>query len=94
VLKFVSEALRAGVCSSGGSEDGGSSPMLGFKGVRNGDLNGFWSVLVASFSRRRFACGVAIFVTVDALVPAVLDVAGWWVGETRPPMSSVASQTG
>ena len=34
--------------------------MLGFKGVRNGDLNGFWSVLVASFSRRRFACGVRI----------------------------------
>ena len=46
---------------SGGSEDGGSSPMPGFNGVRKGDLNGLWSVLVASFSRRRFACGVDIF---------------------------------
>ena len=44
-----------------GSEDGGSSPMLGFNGVRKGDLNGLWSVLVASFNRRRFACGVDIF---------------------------------
>jgi hypothetical protein len=51
--------------------------MLGFNGVRKGDLKGFWSVLVASFNRRRFACGVAIFVTVGALVPAILNAAGW-----------------
>lgn len=44
--------------ASGGSEDGGSSPMLGFNGVRKGDLNGLCSVFAASFSRRRFACGV------------------------------------
>jgi hypothetical protein len=41
--------------------------MLGFNGVRKGDLNGFWSVFVASFSRRRFACGVDIFAAVVAL---------------------------
>lgn len=48
------------VPSSGGSEDGGSEPMLGFRGVRNGDLNGLLSVFAASFSRRRLACGVDI----------------------------------
>jgi len=52
---------------SGGSEDGGSEPMLGFSGVRKGDLNGLCSVLAASFSRRRFACGVDIFAVVIAL---------------------------
>lgn len=50
-----------GVLISGGSEDGGSEPMPGFNGVRNGDLNGLCSVLAASFSRRRLACGVDIF---------------------------------
>ena len=37
----VSGVFSAGLCISGGSEDGGSSPILGFNGVRNGDLNGF-----------------------------------------------------
>lgn len=55
------------VLSSGGSEDGGSEPMPGFNGVRNGDLNGLWSVFAASFSRRRFACGVDIFAGTGAL---------------------------
>jgi hypothetical protein len=41
--------------------------MLGLSGVRKGDLNGFCSVLVASFSRRRFACGVDIFAAGSAL---------------------------
>jgi len=41
--------------------------MLGFSGVRKGDLNGLCSVLAASFSRRRFACGVDIFAVVIAL---------------------------
>jgi hypothetical protein len=63
---LVRGVFSAEVCTSGGSEDGGSSPMLGFNGVRNGDLNGFWSVFVASFSRRRFACGVGIFAAVWA----------------------------
>jgi hypothetical protein len=49
------------VLTSGGSEEGGSEPNPGFNGVRNGDLNGLWSVFAASFSRRRFACGVDIF---------------------------------
>lgn len=66
------EAVAMGVFSSGGSEEGGSSPMLGFNGVRKGDLNGFWSVLVASFSRRRLACGVDILSTGLALVLAVM----------------------
>jgi len=68
----------AGAWTSGGSEDGGSSPMLGFNGVRNGDLNGFWSVFVASFSRRRFACGVDIFAGVWALVAAINSRSGGW----------------
>jgi len=34
--------------------------MLGLNGVRKGDLNGFFNVLVASFSLRRLACGVDI----------------------------------
>jgi len=68
----------AGVWISGGSEDGGSSPMLGFNGVRNGDLNGFWSVFVASFSRRRFACGVDIFAGVWALVATINSRGGVW----------------
>jgi hypothetical protein len=61
------KAAGAGVCTSGGSEDGGSSPMVGFNGVRKGDLKGFLSVFVASFNRRRFACGVDIFAAVGAL---------------------------
>lgn len=59
---------------SGGSEDGGSEPMLGFSGVRKGDLNGLCSVLVASFSRRRLACGVDIFAVMVALVRESIDV--------------------
>ena len=39
-------------------EDGESEPVVGFEGVRNGDLNGLCSVFVASFSRRRLASGV------------------------------------
>jgi hypothetical protein len=58
---------RAGVLTSGGSEEGGSEPMLGRSGVRKGDLNGFLSVFVASFSRRRLACGVDILVCAVAL---------------------------
>jgi hypothetical protein len=42
--------------------------MPGRNGVRNGDLNGLLSVFVASFSRRRFACGVDIFAHTAALV--------------------------
>jgi hypothetical protein len=68
VMLLMFEAAGTGVCISGGSEDGGSSPMLGFSGVRKGDLNGFLSVFVASFSRRRFACGVDIFAGAGALV--------------------------
>ena len=59
--------IGAEAWTSGGSDDGGSSPMLGFNGVRKGDLNGFWSVFVASFNRRRFACGVDIFAAFGAL---------------------------
>jgi hypothetical protein len=54
--------------------------MLGFNGVRNGDLNGFWSVFVASFSRRRFACGVDIFAVVCAFGTKVVS-SMWWDGE-------------
>jgi hypothetical protein len=59
--------VAPGVPISGGSEDGGSEPKPGLNGVRKGDLNGFCSVLVASFSRRRFACGVDIFAGKRAL---------------------------
>ena len=52
--------VSAGAWISGGSEDGGSEPKLGLKGVRNGDLNGLLRVFAASFSRRRFTCGVDI----------------------------------
>ena len=82
--------IGAEAWTSGGSDDGGSSPMLGFNGVRKGDLNGFWSVFVASFNRRRFACGVDIFAALGALecsgitCKAVLDV----VSAVRIAMSS------
>lgn len=59
----------------GGSEDGGSSPMLGFNGVRKGDLNGLCSVFAASFSRRRFACGVdmsAILYTFESPIKSTI----------------------
>lgn len=66
-----SAAVGAGVERSGGSDDGGSELGAGFDGVLNGDLNGLWSVFVASFSRRRLACGV------DILTFAVaLDISG------------------
>ena len=42
--------------------------MLGRSGVRKGDLNGFLSVFVASFSLRRLACGVDIVTHAAALV--------------------------
>lgn len=64
-LSFVHDSV------SGGSEDGGSSPMLGFNGVRKGDLNGFCSVFAASFSRRRFACGVDISATLPTFVSPI-----------------------
>lgn len=56
-----------GVPASGGSEDGGSEPTPGLSGVRNGDLNGFRSVFVASFSRRRLTFGVDILASSVAL---------------------------
>lgn len=56
----MAAAYRSGVLCSGGSDDGGSEPTLGLSGVRKGDLNGFFNVLVASFSLRRLACGVDI----------------------------------
>lgn len=52
----------ASFCIPEGSKDGVPETVLGFNGVRKGDLNGFWSVFAASFSRRRLACGVDIFV--------------------------------
>lgn len=58
----VYEFDREGLMASGGSGDGGSESMLGRSGVRKGDLNGFLSVFVASFSLRRLACGVDILV--------------------------------
>lgn len=41
--------------------------VLAFSGVRNGDLNGLCSVLVASFSRRRLACGVDMAAALQTL---------------------------
>jgi hypothetical protein len=61
------EVVAIDVPISGGSEEGGSEPMPGFRGVRNGDLNGLWSVFAASFSRRRLACGVDILGCAEAL---------------------------
>lgn len=49
---------------SEGSNEGGLEARTGFSGVRNGDLKGLWSVLVAVSSRLRFACGVDIVVGV------------------------------
>ena len=51
---------------SGVSEDGGSEPTTGLHGVRKGDLKGLVSVLLASSSRRRFACGVDMLITACA----------------------------
>lgn len=56
----VCEIDRTGVLISGGSEEGGSEPILGLSGVRKGDLNGFFKVFVALFSLRRLAPGVDI----------------------------------
>jgi hypothetical protein len=89
-VKFCSAAAGAvvgvertadgtGVLISGGSDDGGSEPKLGFSGVRKGDLNGFWSVLVASFSRRRLACGVDMLACIVALGPRTPSVMGFGV---------------
>jgi hypothetical protein len=60
VIGVMYGADCADVLTSGGSEYGGSEPMFGLTGVRKGDLKGFFSVFVASFSLRRFACGVDI----------------------------------
>ena len=67
VVECAYEAGCAGVLISGGSEEGGSEPMLGLSGVRKGDLNGFLKVSEASFSLRRLACGVDIVICRDAL---------------------------
>lgn len=74
VSGVVYEIERAGVLTSGGSEEGGSEPMLGLSGVRNGDLNGLFKVFVASFSRRRLACGVDILICAAALKVVLLQV--------------------
>lgn len=58
MLGIAYDAGCADMLTSGGSEDGGSEPMLGLSGVRKGDLNGFFKVFAASFSLRRLACGV------------------------------------
>jgi hypothetical protein len=87
------EIVFVGALTSDGSEDGGSSPMLGFSGVRKGDLNGFWSVLVASSSRRRFACGVDILAIEAAFVLPIMSATTVWVlgsEHGRAAMSSVA----
>lgn len=67
VVECVYEVDCAGVLISGGSEEGGSEPILGLSGVRKGDLNGFLKVSEASFSLRRLACGVDIVICRDAL---------------------------
>ena len=67
VVECAYEADCAGVLISGGSEEGGSEPMLGLSGVRKGDLNGLLKVSEASFSLRRLACGVDIVTCRDAL---------------------------
>lgn len=61
------EVKHAAVLISGGSDEGGSEPMLGLSDVRKGDLNGFFRVFVASFSLRRLACGVDILAFAAAL---------------------------
>lgn len=68
-VRGVDTVAGAGMLTSGGSEDGGSEPKPCFSGVRNGDLKGLWSVLVASLRRRRLACGVDI----AAFTTAVLE---------------------
>lgn len=52
---------------SGVSGPCGSESVVGLSGVRKGDLNGFFKVLVASFSLRRLACGVNILTRAAAL---------------------------
>jgi hypothetical protein len=77
----VYEFDRAGLLTSGRSEEGGSEPILGRSGVRKGDLNGFLSVFVASFSLRRLACGVDILVCLAALKECGVQKLGdevWW----------------
>ena len=80
VTGAVYEVDCAGVLTSGGSEEGGSEPMLGRSGVRKGDLNGFLSVFVASFSRRRLACGVDILTCAAALGNRSVQVRGMKLG--------------
>jgi hypothetical protein len=66
-----------GVATSTGSDEGGSLEFWGvsrFNGVRKGDLKGLWSVFDASFSRRRFACGVSMFSANCALRRSCLSV--------------------
>jgi len=95
VTSAVSGVIGAEMWTSGGSDDGRSSPMLGFNGVRKGDLNGFWSVFVASFSRRRFACGVDIFAALGALECSGITCRQSWVMDVvsaaRIAMSSDSS---
>lgn len=62
-----------------GFEDDGSEPVVGFEGVRNGDLNGLCSVFVASFSRRRLASGVDMSTFAVALETSRSVRAGWVV---------------
>jgi hypothetical protein len=72
VWKAPKTELGAETSISGVSEDEGSlESVLGFNGVRKGDLNGLRSVVEASFNRRRFACGVDIVAKVFALAKRV-----------------------
>jgi hypothetical protein len=66
-------------CVSGGSDEGGSlEGDACFRGVRNGDLNGLCKVLLASFIRRRFACGVNIFAGAVSLAFRNPSGERWW----------------
>lgn len=58
--------VGAGGLTSSGSNEGrlDALGLAGLSGVRKGDLNGLWSVLLASLRRRRFACGVDIVLPV------------------------------
>lgn len=72
LLRLATEGAKCAgvftsVLGSAGSEEGGSEPIPGLNGVRKGDLNGLCSVLAASFSRRRLACGVDISACTETL---------------------------
>lgn len=65
---------RSMTTSEEGDSDGFVLVLVGLSGVRKGDLKGLWSVLEASFRRRRFERGVDIIGSIQALMQRSIEV--------------------